>query len=195
MCGSEGRSVELGMAGWMALGMMGNGAERRVPWGLAQERKGGRRVGGEPPPGPVPCTGIYCPPYGCVGQEAVGVEDRVVGDVISAEVEEPCQARDLCTRDRHCPATPRVRAQGPCHGPTVGTHRPSPPAPTAARLWGAARAAPSAAGSQPPSPASSSLPVGRVVGSVQGPPRPQAGGAAGELREAGVRPVNSAGRL
>lgn len=52
MCGSEGQSVGLGTAGCGGSGDEGNGAERRVPWGLAQERKGGRGVGGEPLPCP-----------------------------------------------------------------------------------------------------------------------------------------------
>lgn len=62
--------------------------------GVAEERKGERGVGCEASPHPVP-TGTRCPPYGRVGQESVGVEDRVVGDVISTKVEEPCQKRDL----------------------------------------------------------------------------------------------------
>lgn len=115
MCGSEGQSVGLGMAGCGGSGDEGNEAERRVPWGLAQERKGGRGVGGEPLPCPMP-TGTCCPPYGRVGQEGVGVEDGVVGDIVSAEVEEPCQERDLPACDCHCPPSPRVRAHGTCHG-------------------------------------------------------------------------------
>lgn len=58
--------------------------------GAGSGREGWKEVGGEPPPCPVP-TGMCGPPYGRVGQEGVGVEDGVVGDVISTEVEEPCQ--------------------------------------------------------------------------------------------------------
>lgn len=97
--GSEGQSVGLSMAGCGGSGDKGQRGLRGGSHGgwLGKGREEGWKGGGwgEPPPCHVP-TGTCCSPYGRVGQEGVGVEDGVVGDVISAEVEEPCQERDLC---------------------------------------------------------------------------------------------------
>lgn len=61
--------------------------DARSVWGMGGggESNGIREEGwGEP-------HSSHCPPDVGGGQEGVGVEDRVVGDVVSAEVEEPCQ--------------------------------------------------------------------------------------------------------
>lgn len=65
-------------AGGLAVGAGGG----FIGWG---GEEGKRRVRA----GCVP-TGRCCPPYVGAGQERVGVEDGVVGDVVSTEVEEPC---------------------------------------------------------------------------------------------------------
>lgn len=75
-----------GTAGCDGLWGRGSRAEGRVPLGAGA----GREVGKEPHLCPLPAR-RYCLPYAGVGQQGVGVEDRSVGDVISAEVEEPCQ--------------------------------------------------------------------------------------------------------
>lgn len=107
-----GRDTQWGWALQDVVGSGEGGSWARVgsigcwPWkgrGVAEHR-----------PCPMP-TGRCCPPYAGVGQQGVGVEDGVVGNVISAEVEEPCQERDLRACAHCLPSHPR--AQSPWHPP------------------------------------------------------------------------------